>query len=82
MVLEGAGHRVIDAAGSPQANALLSNGLNPISYCVKSPRSILQTERNTAQFLQYTAAQNICLIMRASEQSCAVRHLAWASGIS
>ena len=42
MVLEGAGHRVIDAAGNVQAESLLRNGLDPIFYCASSLRRTLR----------------------------------------
>lgn len=68
MVLEGAGHRVIDAAGSPQALALLSNGLNPDLVLCEVAALNSPDRTQYRQFLQYTPAQNICLITRASEQ--------------
>jgi two-component system response regulator AtoC len=68
MVLEGAGHRLIDAAGSPQANALLSNGLNP-DFVLCEVAALNSPDRTQyRQFLQYVPAQNICLITRVSEQ--------------
>ena len=46
MVLEGAGHRVIEAAGRAQVNALLSNGLDPdLLLCEASPANSSETSQ-------------------------------------
>lgn len=68
MVLEGAGHRVIDAGGGAQVNALLSNGLDPdLLLCEASPVKSTETPQ-FHQFLKFVAADKICLITRMSEQ--------------
>jgi two-component system, NtrC family, response regulator AtoC len=67
-VLEGAGHRVIEAAGSSQANALLSNGLDPdLLLCEVSPASSSETSQ-FLQYLKFAPAEKICLITRLSDQ--------------
>ncbi len=67
MVLEGAGHRVIEANGSAQVNALLSNGLDPdLLLCEASPVNSSQTSP-VRQLLKFAAADKICLITKLSE---------------
>ena len=67
MILEGAGHRVVDAAGSVQAHSLLRNGLDPdLVICeVSSPDSIEVIQYR--QFLNCAPAQAICLIANMAE---------------
>ncbi len=68
MVLEGAGHRVIEAAGSSQANSLLSNGLEPdLLLCEASAVNSSETSQ-FRQYLKYAPAEKICLITRLSDQ--------------
>jgi len=68
MVLEGAGHRVIEAAGSLQANSLLSNGLDPdLLLCEASAVNSSETSQ-FRQYLKFTPAEKICLITRLSDQ--------------
>ena len=68
MVLEGAGHRVIEAAGSSQANSLLSNGLDPdLLMCDVSAVNSSETSQ-FRQYLKYAPAEKICLITRLSDQ--------------
>ena len=68
MVLEGAGHRVIEAAGSSQANALLSNGLDPdLLLCEASAVNSSETSQ-FRQYLKFAPAEKICLITRLSDQ--------------
>ena len=68
MVLEGSGHRVIEAIGSAQVHSLLSNGLDPdLLLCEASSVDSSETA-HYSQFLRYAAAQSICLITRMSEQ--------------
>jgi DNA-binding NtrC family response regulator len=68
MVLEGAGHRVIEAGGSAQVNALLSNGLDPdLLVCEASPVKSSQTSQ-FRQVLKFAPVDRICLITRLSEQ--------------
>ena len=68
MVLEGAGHRVIEAAGSSQANSLLSNGLDPdLLLCEASAVNSSETSQ-FRQYLKFAPAEKICLITRLSDQ--------------
>jgi DNA-binding NtrC family response regulator len=68
MVLEGAGHRVIEAAGSSQARALLSNGLEPdLLLCEGSPINSSRTSP-FREFLKFAPAHKICPILRLNEQ--------------
>ena len=69
MVLEGAGHRVIEAAGSSQAQSLLSNGLDPdLLMCEVSAQDLNETTP-CRQFLNLASIQSVCLITRINEQS-------------
>jgi two-component system, NtrC family, response regulator AtoC len=77
MILEGAGHRVIEAAGSSQANALLSNGLDPdLLLCEVSPANSSETSQ-FRQYLKFAPAEKIFLITRLSDQ----RIVAEAAGL-
>ncbi len=67
VALEDAGHRVIEASGSVQANALLSNGLNPDLVLCDVACSSSSDIAEYRQFLIHTSAQNICLITKISE---------------
>ena len=68
MVLEGAGHRVIEAGGRTQVNALLSNGLDPdLLLCEASPVKSTETCQ-FRQFLKFAPADRICLITKLGEQ--------------
>jgi len=68
MVLEGAGHRVIEAGGGAQVNALLSNGLDPdLLLCEASPVKSTETPQ-FRQFLKFAPADRICLVTKMSEQ--------------
>ncbi len=79
MVLEGAGHRVIEAAGSSQARALLSNGLEPdLLLCEVSPLDSTETAPYRG-FLRFVSAPSMCLIARMSEQG--LQQEAFALGI-
>ena len=68
VALEDAGHRVIEASGSVQANALLSNGLNPDLVLCDVACSSSSGIAEYRQFLIHTSAQKICLITKISEQ--------------
>ncbi len=64
MVLESAGHRVIEAAGIAQINSLLSNGLDPdLLLCDSSPVEAPGASplRN---LLEFVPADRICLITK------------------
>jgi two-component system, NtrC family, response regulator AtoC len=66
MVLEGAGHRVIEAAGLAQVNSLLSNGLDPdLLLCDAAPVESSETSR-LRNFLKFIPANRICLITKLS----------------
>ena len=68
MVLEGAGHRVIEAAGRAQVNALLSNGLDPdLLLCEASPANSSETSQ-FRQLLKFAPADRVCLITKLGEQ--------------
>lgn len=68
MVLEGAGHRVIEAAGYAQANSLLSNGLDPdLMLCEASPVNSTES-RQLRHFLELISADRICLVTKLGEQ--------------
>jgi two-component system, NtrC family, response regulator AtoC len=68
LVLEGAGHRVIEAAGFAQVNSLLSNGLNPdLLLCEASPSDASEISQ-VRQFLEFTPSKKICLITKLSGQ--------------
>ncbi len=68
MVLEGAGHRVVEAGGRAQVEALLSNGLDPdLLLCEASLAKSSQTP-SFRQFLEFAPADKICLVTRMSEQ--------------
>jgi two-component system, NtrC family, response regulator AtoC len=68
MVLEGAGHRVIEAAGNAQANALLSNGLDPDLVVYEASSVSASGAAQFHQFLNFAGGQRICLITKLSEQ--------------
>jgi two-component system, NtrC family, response regulator AtoC len=68
MVLEGAGHRVIEASGHPQIHALLSNGLDPdLFLCEPSPVNAPGTSQ-FRQYLNFAPRERICLITKLSER--------------
>jgi two-component system, NtrC family, response regulator AtoC len=79
MVLEGAGHRVVDATGVAQAHSLVSNGLEPdvLLLEVSTPASSAAPEYQ--QFLPLVSSGRLCLITRMSEMG--LRDEASASGI-
>lgn len=75
MVLEGAGHRVVDAAGSAQANSLLENGLGPdLLICEAFSADSSKTD-SYLPFLRLVSAETICLITKLSEQQLRTRAL-------
>ena len=68
MVLEGAGHRVVDASGSSQARSLLSNGLDPdILLCEGSTLDGTETY-SFRQFLTSIPAHRIWVIAGVGER--------------
>jgi len=68
MVLEGAGHRVVDTTSSAQAISLLENGLNP--DCLLCEGSYADSSKADAflPFLRWVSADSVCLITKLSEQ--------------
>jgi two-component system, NtrC family, response regulator AtoC len=67
VVLEGAGHRVIEAAGDAQAFSLLNNGLNP-DLLVYEPLPISPSPiGRISQLLQRMPADRICLMLGVSD---------------
>lgn len=68
MVLDGAGHRVIESSGYPQAQSLLSNGLEPDLVLVEAaPERPSETLQNL-RLLKGAPNHSICLIMGMAEQ--------------
>jgi two-component system, NtrC family, response regulator AtoC len=69
MVFEGAGHRVVEAAGSAQAHSLLSNGLEPdLLFCEASPLSSTESVQYR-QLLSSIPPHRICMIAGVGEQA-------------
>ena len=68
LVLEGAGHRVIESDGCPQAQALLSNGLHPDLLLVESTQAGGAEAEPYHQLLSSAPRQSICLIMGIGDQ--------------
>jgi two-component system response regulator AtoC len=68
MVLEGAGHRVIEAAGSSQASALLSNGLDPDLLLCEVSQVNSSEMSQYHQYLEFAPAEKICLITRLGDR--------------
>ena len=68
MVLEGAGHRVIEAPGHAQFLTLLSNGLDPdLLLCEASAVDSSETAQ-FRQALKFVSADRICVITKLSDQ--------------
>lgn len=67
MVLEGAGHRVVDAAGSAQAQSLLGNGLDPDLVLCEASASDPSGSENFRDVVEYACKQRFCLITKAGE---------------
>ncbi|MGA2570383.1 MAG: sigma-54 dependent transcriptional regulator [Terracidiphilus sp.] len=68
MVLEGAGHRVIEAAGRAQTHTLVSNGLRPDLLICETPSDSATGTASCRELLQFTPAGSICLIAKVGEQ--------------
>jgi len=68
LVLEGAGHRVIDSPGYTQALSLLSNGLGPDLLLVESAPADPTETQQYLQLMKSAPKNRICLIMGISEQ--------------
>ena len=67
MVLEGAGHRVVDAAGCTQAGALLSNGLDPDLVICEASSADPSEAIQCLEFLNCSPTGSICLVTKMSE---------------
>jgi len=79
MVLESAGHRVIESSGYPQAQSLLSNGLDPdLVFVEHTPASSSETMQ-IRQLLKIAPKHSMRLIIGAGEQ--ALRNEAFELGI-
>ena len=68
MVLEGAGHRVIEAAGFAQAQALLSNGLDPDLFLCEPSHICAPGTPRFLQVLNFAGIDRVCLITKLSER--------------
>jgi len=69
MVLEGAGHRVVEASSSVQGHSLLSNGLDPdVLLCETSSRIGAEAGTKLRQLLGSIPAHRICLVTGANDQ--------------
>jgi two-component system, NtrC family, response regulator AtoC len=71
MVLEGAGHRMIESGGYEQARLLLTNGLDPDLLLVESIKAGSSEGEWTQlrQLLKSAPARSICLILGIGEQT-------------
>jgi DNA-binding NtrC family response regulator len=68
MVLEGAGHRVIEAAGYSQAHALLSNGLNPDLIFSEAPPIQAPGISQCGQLLHVAPREKLCLLTKLGDE--------------
>jgi DNA-binding NtrC family response regulator len=68
MVLESAGHRVIESGGYPQAQLLLSNGLDPDLLLVESTPAGPAETVQFHQLLKSSPKHRICLVLGIGEQ--------------
>jgi DNA-binding NtrC family response regulator len=68
MVLEGAGHRVIESNGYPQAQSLLSNGVEPDLLLVEAPHPGSSETLQFRKLLTGAPRQHAGLIMGIAEQ--------------
>ena len=69
VVMEGAGHRVIEAGGYQQAQLLLSNGLVPDLLLVESTPAPATDTAQLCELLNCAPMQNVCLILGIGEQT-------------
>jgi len=79
MVLEGAGHRVIDVCGCSQAQSLVSNGLFPDLLLIESLPAASSDVPQFHQLLSSVPVESTCLVTGIAEQG--VREQASALGI-
>ncbi len=68
LVLEGAGHRVIEAAGFAQVNSLLSNGLDPDLLLCEAPYGNASETSQFRHCQEFIPSKKICLISKLSGQ--------------
>jgi two-component system, NtrC family, response regulator AtoC len=79
LVLEGAGHRVVEAVGATQACSLLSNGLDPDIVICEGLSLDAASSMSHRQLLRCVAPARICMVAGVGEL--AVRNEASALGI-
>lgn len=79
VVMEGAGHRVIESGGSMQAQALLRNGLKPDLILVECVPGTLAELVDSRQFAKSASAACTCLVTGEADQD--VRKRATKMGI-
>jgi len=68
MVLEGAGHRVVQATRWQQVMSLLANGLDPDVVIVEGPHLDSSEPSSHRQLLESVAAHRVCMIVGVGEQ--------------
>lgn len=78
MVLEEAGHRVIEAGGYVQAQSLLNNGLDPDLVVCEACSPVCSRSKSYHDFLQGARAQTICVITSSDEREEVCRQAASA----
>lgn len=69
MILEGAGHRIIESGGYEQARLLLCNGLDPDLLLVESINAGPSEAAQLHQLLKSASVRSICLILGIGEQT-------------
>jgi two-component system, NtrC family, response regulator AtoC len=69
LVLEGAGHRVVEAVGVTQACSLLSNGLDPDLIVCEGLSPDLATSQSHRQLLRCVSAARFCVVAGVGEQA-------------
>jgi two-component system, NtrC family, response regulator AtoC len=69
LVLEGAGHRVVEAVGVTQACSLLSNGLDPDLIICEGLSSDSANSLSHRQLLRCVAATRFCVVAGVGEQT-------------
>ena len=79
MVLEGAGHRVVESSERPQAYSLLSNGLDPDLLICEACALDSPEGAHYRQVLGLAPVEKVCLITRMNEER--LREEAVAMGI-
>jgi DNA-binding NtrC family response regulator len=69
MVVEGSGHRVIDATGNAQAELLLINGLEPDLVVCDLTSSDSSEVSQIQQLISHVPGLRVCMITKLSDQS-------------